>query len=557
MPRNDGDAEAVVLRARQLEAALERSTGCFELALLRREDPADVPEAGLERQGGGRLHGKRALRPVARFGEVAAHAPERGQSDHEPGRGLGVSGCDHVPQRRAEVVVVALENHEPGLLVDACAVRRLRHERREVLGVARPQRFRLAADGELLERILPDDLEHQHARLALARRPEQAVRDERLELAQQDVLVDAADRGHGLDRRAAREDGETGEQSLLVLVEEAEAPVDGRAHRLLTRRRVPAAGDEQLDPRRQPLEQGGRAQQRRPCCGKLDREREILELGAELRNDGRVLRPEGHADRARPALEQRCGVGARQRRNDETLLGVDAQKCAAGDDDAQLLHPGEELADERRRFDDLLEVVEDEQELEPPRSCSASGRSTSRPSDVAIAAGTRSGSTTVSSDTNAAPFASEPPSLWASSSASRVLPMPPGPVSVRSLQPERKASAPSSSSRSRPTSGVAGCGSRTASAARRRRGPVLAQDRLFELVEAPRRLDPELVDERRAGVAVDGERVALAAAPVEREHQQRTQALAQRILATSRSSCGIAAACVPSASSSSMRASSA
>ena len=60
---------------------------------------------------------------------------------------------------------------------------------------------------------------------------------------------------------------------------------------------------------------------------------------------------------------------------------------------------------------------------------------------------------------------------------------------------------------------------------------VVGEDRLVELVELGARLDPELLDEHLAGVAVGLQRVGLAAAAVEREHQLRVQPLAPRVLA--------------------------
>ena len=59
---------------------------------------------------------------------------------------------------------------------------------------------------------------------------------------------------------------------------------------------------------------------------------------------------------------------------------------------------------------------------------------------------------------------------------------------------------------------------------------VLGENRLLELPQALARLDPELVGQRAAGVAVGLQRVGLAVAAVQREHQLRAQALAVRVL---------------------------
>src|SRR5207244_104819 len=59
---------------------------------------------------------------------------------------------------------------------------------------------------------------------------------------------------------------------------------------------------------------------------------------------------------------------------------------------------------------------------------------------------------------------------------------------------------------------------------------VVAEDRALELLELRARLDPELVHEQPATLAVARERVGLAPAAVEREHQLPPQPLAQRLV---------------------------
>ncbi len=63
---------------------------------------------------------------------------------------------------------------------------------------------------------------------------------------------------------------------------------------------------------------------------------------------------------------------------------------------------------------------------------------------------------------------------------------------------------------------------------------VLAEDRLLELLEAGAGLDPELVEEGRARRPVRVERLGLATRAVEREHQLRSERLAQRMLGDER-----------------------
>ncbi len=63
---------------------------------------------------------------------------------------------------------------------------------------------------------------------------------------------------------------------------------------------------------------------------------------------------------------------------------------------------------------------------------------------------------------------------------------------------------------------------------------VLAQDRPLEALELRARVDPELLGQRPAGVAVDAERVGLAARAVKRQHELPAQTLAQRVLTDQR-----------------------
>ena len=53
----------------------------------------------------------------------------------------------------------------------------------------------------------------------------------------------------------------------------------------------------------------------------------------------------------------------------------------------------------------------------------------------------------------------------------------------------------------------------------------------MEVVQLYARLDPELLDEDLACLAISLQRIALAAAAVQREHQLRVQSLAPRVLA--------------------------
>ena len=66
--------------------------------------------------------------------------------------------------------------------------------------------------------------------------------------------------------------------------------------------------------------------------------------------------------------------------------------------------------------------------------------------------------------------------------------------------------------------------------ARRSQLGVVVQDPALELVQRRARLDPQLVDEHRAGLLERVEGFRLPAGAVQRDHQLRAQALSQRVL---------------------------
>ena len=84
---------------------------------------------------------------------------------------------------------------------------------------------------------------------------EQALVDERAER----VELGFADLLGGLERAAAGEDGQAGEELLLGLVEQVVAPGDRRPQRLLALRGVARAAGQQRQPVLEPLEQLRRA----------------------------------------------------------------------------------------------------------------------------------------------------------------------------------------------------------------------------------------------------------------------------------------------------------
>ena len=181
--------------------------------------------------------------------------------------------------------------------------------------------------------------------------PEQALVDERL----QRVEVCVHDLLGGLERAAAAEDGQPGEEPLLVCREQVVRPGDRRPQRLLARVGV-AAGPEQVQSLRDPLDDLCGCEHPDPGGGELERQRQVVQPAAQLGN--RLVRLD-----ARPRAEQLDRLRLRERRHRVDDLAVDPQQLPAGDEQAQVRTGPQQRRQLDRRLDHLLQVVEHEQEL--------------------------------------------------------------------------------------------------------------------------------------------------------------------------------------------------
>jgi hypothetical protein len=191
---------------------------------------------------------------------------------------------------------------------------------------------------------------------------------------------------------AADEDGQASEQRLLGGGEQVVAPGDRLLERPLARRRVPRPGREQVEgreavrplgrravPADQPGQRGPRRQDLASGSRQLDREGQAVQPDAELGHCSGILAGEREVGLDRPGtldeqrhgrhLGQRGGIpevlGPRQfeRGERELVLAVDAQRLAAGDQHLQPGAAGEQVADQRRRRDHVLEIVEEQKHL--------------------------------------------------------------------------------------------------------------------------------------------------------------------------------------------------
>ena len=177
--------------------------------------------------------------------------------------------------------------------------------------------------------------------------------------------LEAADGLGGVEREAAGEDAELGEQPLRRRVEQVVAPVDRAAQRLLAARDVARAGAEEVEPAREAVEDRGGGEDLAAGGGELDRQRQAVEARADLLDQPLVVlaEREPRVDGAGAALEQRDrGLGG-ERAERQLVLGREPQRGAARDHDLRARRGGQQAADLARRVEQLLEVVDDDEQF--------------------------------------------------------------------------------------------------------------------------------------------------------------------------------------------------
>jgi hypothetical protein len=171
--------------------------------------------------------------------------------------------------------------------------------------------------------------------------------------------------------------------ALFGRVEEIVGPGDRVAQRLLTSGQIARPAGQQ----RQPLLQAGQedvgGEMADPRRGQLDRQRQAVQTPTDL-GDGGAVRLRQHEVEAnglgavdeeahRVALGQLRGwagrVGEGQRRHGDDPLHGEAQRLAAGDQRPQPGTGRQQARDQRRRLDDLLEVVQDQEQRLVAQGC--------------------------------------------------------------------------------------------------------------------------------------------------------------------------------------------
>ena len=119
-----------------------------------------------------------------------------------------------------------------------------------------------------------------------------------------------------------------------------------------------------------------------PGCRQLDGERQAIQLLADRRHRGRVLRgygkvilrrtgPRGEESHRIVLTEVLDGrevskIRDRKGRDAHIMLTVDTQHRSARDEDLESRARGEEIGNERRCGQEMLEVVENQEQLAPP-----------------------------------------------------------------------------------------------------------------------------------------------------------------------------------------------
>ena len=252
------------------------------------------------------------------------------------------------------------------------------HQLREVLGVSPGDVGTGVAGGEPLGGELPHRDEHAEARpTVVGDDADEAVAGERVEEVQRLVLGARDDTGGRVDRPPVGEHRQRLHELALHVVEQPEAPLDGRPQGALALGEVDGSRAQRVEDVFESGQQRHRCEHPRAGRGELDRQRQTIEAPADLHDGGgvRVIQGEVVAHGPRPVDEQAHGgergellerrpLGERRhhQRLDRVLpLGPQAQHGAARGEDRDVGTRREELIQLGCRSGHLLEVVEDEQ----------------------------------------------------------------------------------------------------------------------------------------------------------------------------------------------------
>ena len=226
------------------------------------------------------------------------------------------------------------------------------------------------------------------------------------------------------EREAADEDAELGEQPLRRRVEQVVAPADRGAQRLLALRARRAGRTTSRSSRRvEAVEDLGGGEDLDPGGGELDRQRQPVEPRADLRDPLPRRRARARAAGRRRARGARTAPTA-----GSAASGPSASSCSAA------IRSGARLVTTSFVSGEAASSGLSSRAASSTCSKLSTTTSASQAQHRLELAGRRVRGVVEAapSATNRAPSGKSPPSRCASSSANRVLPIPPGPVSVSS-----------------------------------------------------------------------------------------------------------------------------
>ena len=237
-----------------------------------------------------------------------------------------------------------------------------------------------------------------------------------------------------VDAASAAERRERPEHPLLLVPEQAVRPVDGGLQRAMPLLGRPPRSEE-VEVAAEPLTELADREQRRTCCSELDREREVVELPAQRRQFGDI--GERRIELARPRDEQLDGVALVHPGYRNDVLAGQREALAARDAEPRAGHRGDQGDRVGDRGQEVLGVVDHDQELPAPEAlgeCAPRGLGARRrrAAPARSVAGTCNGFSSDASGTHTTPSGNASATPAAACSDSRVLPIPPGPVSVTS-----------------------------------------------------------------------------------------------------------------------------
>ena len=269
--------------------------------------------------------------------EVRVRVPEPTECAGQARKAADIGSAQPV-ERLAKVVVVARERI--GQRCRAVVALRVRAfgKRLEELGMAIASPIRILALSEPLGGIRANGGKHREA---LAFSADEAAVDERC----QHVEVGAAYGFGRIQPELAREDAQTGEELLLLIVQELVAPGQGGTQRPMPGGLVARAAGQQLEAVAEPVEHRFGREHVDASGSQLDRERQPIQPRADLLDRPPVVvgDREPRQDGRGAGGEERDGILGRHRLDGHELFAGQVHRLAAGEEQPQAGCAGQQV----------------------------------------------------------------------------------------------------------------------------------------------------------------------------------------------------------------------